>query len=583
MSLRIVKLFTILPAVLIFIIFNVISIKGQVIFTEIMFDVPGSDYNDEFIEVYNLSAQAVDLRGWQFSDSSSGDFLADAGMGLLLQPQQYAVILDGSYFDNSAAYDEVIPDSVLIIKIDDNAFGSSGLSNSQSERLALIDASGHTVQVYHYSLDNEPGYSDEKIILTQDNEAANWGNSLRKGGTPGFRNSIAPYDFDLCLAQEALQLRPRSVIKSGQTVQIDLALQNCGLKTFEKRARISLWLDVQNDSLWNETEPLIFEHEKDLSLRAGRDTMFSIAWQAQQAGRFHLCARLCSSFDENNFNNFVQKELLVLESSETLVINEIKYLTAENEPQWLELLNTGDRPLCLLSWGIADQKDTVEIDSCVFIHSGQYKVFAADSGLSARYGIPDSLIYILPGLPYFNKSQDIVYLLNPALGWVEQLPYEQSWLEGESRRNPSLERINPALDSRLARNWGPCTAAANATPGESNSVFTEIKNSTLKLKVSPNPFSPDGDGFEDRTIISIESPASSARARVEIYDVLGRKVRTLLDNRYIGSQFNVAWDGRFANGRKVRMGIYIIYAQILNDRDGLIKEFKETVVVAGKL
>jgi len=31
------------------------------------------------------------------------------------------------------------------------------------------------------------------------------------------------------------------------------------------------------------------------------------------------------------------------------------------------------------------------------------------------------------------------------------------------------------------------------------------------------------------------------------------------------------------------MGIYIIFAQILNDRDGIIKEMKDTVVVAGQL
>jgi len=556
---------------------------GQIIFSEVMFDVAGADYNDEFIELYNISSAAVDLKGWQFSDSSSSDWLTDAGMGLIIAPFRFAVILDHSYFDHSTTYDEIIPDSTLIITISDNAFGSNGLSNSHGERISLINSSGDTVQNYKYSVDNKPGYSDEKIILNADNSSENWANSLRQGGTPGFRNSVTPYDLDLGFTRNALDFHPALALKSGQTVHISLYLTNTGLRDYQNNVEIKIWLDVQRDSLLQPNEPLIFNEKFNINLGFDADTLIHVDWPAGRPGRYALSARLSSAADQNAFNDFCAKEMTVLESKESLVVNEIKFLTEENQPQWLELYNKGAAPLCLLNWAIADEKDTLLIDSCFFISPGQYKVIAADSGLCARYAVPDSLVCIYKKLPHFNKDGDAIYLLNPGLGWVEQLNYNKNWLEGEDARKPSLERINPQLDSRIPENWGPCTAAKEATPAKVNSIFTPLQSRKLKLSVTPNPFSPDGDGFEDYTVISLNAPSPTARARMEIFDILGRKVRTLLDNRFVGSHYTVVWNGRSDGGTKVRMGIYIIYLQLINDRNGLLNEQKETVVVAGKL
>ena len=84
-------------------------------------------------------------------------------------------------------------------------------------------------------------------------------------------------------------------------------------------------------------------------------------------------------------------------------------------------------------------------------------------------------------------------------------------------------------------------------------------------------------------MIAIKSPADGAKLRLEIYDINGHKIRSIKDNDFVGSSQNVVWDGRNDKGTVVRMGIYIIFAQILDDRNGVIQEFKETVVVAHKL
>ena len=328
---------------------------------------------------------------------------------------------------------------------------------------------------------------------------------------------------------------------------------------------------------------VIKNENMSIDLIPQQTTTIKTDWTPQQAGTYNFVALIESDADQNILNNMVTKEIMIVESRETVKINEIRFLTDEGESEWLELINVGDETLSLQDWAIADLKDTCRIDTSLILKSGEYKVLASDEGTVAKYGIDDSVICILDNFPSFNNTSETIFLLKPTGGWVEQVPYTIDWLEGEDWRKPSLERINYNLDSRIARNWGPSTDPAGATPGAKNSLFTLIKPNSLKIHIEPNPFSPDGDGFEDHTIISIESPAEAARMRLDIYDILGRKVRTIKDNSFTGSTINLVWDGQNDKGQKVNMGIYIIFLQILDDRNGVLKEIKESVVVAGKL
>jgi hypothetical protein len=568
----------------VFIVLTLMRLNAQITFTEVMYDVDGPDYNDEFIEIYNLSEiDSVDLTGWYLSDSTNFDGLVSAGEGMKISPNNYAVILDGSYFENSTIYDDVIPDSSLIIKIDGGAFSYNGLTNTEPKTLMLFDADSQLVDAYRYTTDNEPSFSDEKIILNTNNQLSNWGNSLVKGGTPGFRNSIAPFDLDIGFTMDALSFHPSFLIQTLQPVTINCTITNTGTQDFEGLVTINIFIDQNDDSLIDSQDEIILQEEFGIHIMSVETEVVQTEWAPRRAGKFQLIALIESEKDQNKLNNMIQKEIIIVESRETVRINEIKFLTDEKEPEWIELINTGDEPVSMQGWGIADLKDTCYIDTALIIQPGAFKIIASDTGMADKYNIQNSIICTLKKLPSFNNSSETIYLLNPAGGWVEQVPYTIDWLEGEEWRNPSLERISYNLDSRLARNWGPCTEASGATPGKQNSLFAPVSHKNLKMKIDPNPFSPDDDGFEDRTIISIASPAYAARMRLDIYDILGRKIRTIKDNSFTGSNIDVVWNGCDDKGRKVKIGIYIIFLQILDDRNGILKELKESVVVAGKL
>jgi hypothetical protein len=70
-----------------------------------------------------------------------------------------------------------------------------------------------------------------------------------------------------------------------------------------------------------------------------------------------------------------------------------------------------------------------------------------------------------------------------------------------------------------------------------------------RLTASPNPFNP-------RTTLRFDLPQAGA-ARLAVYDLAGRLVRTLVDGSLPQGANEVAWDGRDETGRPVSTGAYV--------------------------
>lgn len=85
--------------------------------------------------------------------------------------------------------------------------------------------------------------------------------------------------------------------------------------------------------------------------------------------------------------------------------------------------------------------------------------------------------------------------------------------------------------------------------GESGSLpkqFALIQN-------YPNPFNPT-------TLISFDLPVGSP-VRIDLYNALGQKIRTLADGTYHAGRHAVQWDGTDGGGRSVSGGVYIYRMQ----------------------
>jgi hypothetical protein len=73
---------------------------------------------------------------------------------------------------------------------------------------------------------------------------------------------------------------------------------------------------------------------------------------------------------------------------------------------------------------------------------------------------------------------------------------------------------------------------------------------------APNPFNPS-------TTIAFDVPAAG-RARLEVFDVRGRHVRSLLDADVQSGAHTARWDGRDGDGRRVGSGIYFYRLEAAN-------------------
>ena len=99
--------------------------------------------------------------------------------------------------------------------------------------------------------------------------------------------------------------------------------------------------------------------------------------------------------------------------------------------------------------------------------------------------------------------------------------------------------------------WGPCLLGTDAVDEAGDTTTDEPAASDdlgYRLRLAPNPFNPE-------THITFELPAA-AQVQLEVYDVLGRRVRTLAAESFGAGTHSVVWDGRSDGGQAVAGGAY---------------------------
>lgn len=574
-------MFQILVGILLSLFITFTPVRAQVVLSEIMFDALGSDSHDEFVEIVNLSKSvSVDLSGWQISDGEGTDSIIEFNDGAILQPGQFALILDPSYFDNSDTYDDLIPEGSLVLTIDNTTFGSRGFSNSTAETVSLINSDGGIMSQYIYSLGNDQGFSDEKIDLEGSNAPDNWADSKSSFGTPGAPNSVSLLNFDLAVFAADLELSPEPV-QAGQTLIITSTVRNVG-KNPVGQFKLIFFEDFNGDSLAGSGEELPPAFEFSSMLLPKDSTSFALQYSNVSPGEHLIFAKIEFDSDEDTTNNIAAKQFIVGFPERTAVINEIMYSPLSNQPEWIEILNLSSLAINLDKWSVSDS-DTGKraiFGSHSTLAPNGFFVLAEDSTILDFYNPPIGSVSFSKKLPSFNNDFDSVVLYDPLDVIMDWVNYSNDW-GGDT--GVSLEKINPALASNDSTNWSSSVTISGGTPAEQNSIFTQTLPSDTDLSISPNPFSPDNDGQEDFTIISYEVPVTTASVNIKIYDLRGRLVRFLANNQPSGSTHSIVWDGHDDNGRLSRIGIYVVFLQALNAEAGLLRTQKKTVVLATNL
>jgi hypothetical protein len=346
------KFFKKAAAVLVFLEVIPVTLWTQTVtISEIMADPAGADYYDEYIELYNISDSAVALSGWfliinDYSDTLS--FVADYGD--TLPAHGFALIMDRGYLVEykSSTYEDLIPDSALLITIQDNSFARSGLSNSAACQISLCNANGDTVSAV---LTRTPmsGYSWEKIKIEGGNDSSNWGQSRNLRGTPGFRNSLAPCNYDVAVSN----LKPVLAVDPDQ-VGIEFTIKNVGLQMAEG-VRIFCGVDRNADRRID----AIFLDEI-VTLQTGDSVVKRITLPDLRSGSHFILAGAQFAADELAENDLDSLNIDISFPPNCLIINEFMYYpAAEGGGEWIELFNISEDTIILNSWTFSDNATTV--------------------------------------------------------------------------------------------------------------------------------------------------------------------------------------------------------------------------------
>ncbi len=143
---------------------------------------------------------------------------------------------------------------------------------------------------------------------------------------------------------------------------------------------------------------------------------------------------------------------------------------------------------------------------------------------------------------YF-RINDTMIGLDPGSSSLEEKRYE--YLDADARALPVYYKLEDiSLDGQ--HEWfGPVQA----------SVASDVQGATVKplefdlTENYPNPFNPT-------TTIGFSLPVKS-EMRLEIYDIKGTRIRTLVNGEHLAGIFDVTWDGRNDVGEYVTSGIYL--------------------------
>lgn len=716
-----------------------------IIFSEIMFNNRTSIPNGEFIELFNTSfTDTIDVAGWKINYyTSNPDLIVDAGMGTKILPRQYAVIFENDY---AGGYN--LPLNALILKINDNAFGTSGMANTTDRDLNLINQVNQHIWTYIYSANNSSGYSDEKIFMIGDNSPSNWANSIVLNGTPGKSNSVAVKEYDLWVVN--ILTDPLFPI-ANDSVRIKAVVKNSGIR-LASNFEVIFKYDYNNDNTFD----VVLEKTITQSIPVGDSLIVeSDSLIRNLVNQVLVFCEINYSLDENRSNDTLTAYIKPGIASGSVLISEIIFTPRSGEPEWVELYNNSNSTINLKNWKISDVLSTptkVTITtSDLFLEPNKYIVLAsnisiinfydsipsqiqivnipslnndkdgvviyddrglvidsvfyfsdwgltnksierisfslpsndrnnwvasvADSGgtpgrqnsvLNIKsYNFQDVVIneimyeplkgfpeyveifnnsndsinlagwkiieggensfllssrsfYLNPGeffllvsdssifnqFPYLNEvrsysfikitgtsnlslsnSGDLILLKDVFNKTIDSVNYALDWHNPdiESYKGRSLERISPLLNSNDPRNWSTSVDKIGGTPIRQNSIYLKKIKSQTKLDISPNPFSPDQDGFEDHTIITYQLPVETAQIRVRIFDSIGRLVRVLADNEPAGSTGSIIFDGLDDNHQPLRIGIYIVLLEAINQQNGVVETIKRPVVIAKKL
>lgn len=300
------------------------NFNSRVVINEAMANPNGSsgpgkpEDRNEFVELYNISDENVNLSGWHITDFDASDIITTwVDSNLLIKypsiiinstnlpPYTFALILDPEYtmINPLGGYVQPynFPAGTLILTVGNTTIGDELQNNDplllfspDSAESTCFGTPFDTTDTFPYSAGD--GFSWERISPTAHDSANNWRVSIDpSGSSPGQENSVISFQ-DLAI----FNFYPLPTQPDSTGITLALEIYNKGYRD------AAVW----SFTIFNDVN---FNHKEDNreritllqgnSLKAQADTAFLFKWSNPAPGKNEVWALLNYNMDMDTTNN----------------------------------------------------------------------------------------------------------------------------------------------------------------------------------------------------------------------------------------------------------------------------------------
>jgi len=549
---------------------------GAIVVNEILYRRESAG-SPEFVELLNRSADTVNLKNWRIKAGSNSVVIDEE---ILLRANGYAVFTDHEGFAAQSDDIHYLPQFPVLTD-----GGSS---------IVVYNAEGEISDSLNYKQDwgdVSPGISlERKDPDGLSIDPANWSESISSSGsTPGEQNSRYEIDFippELLFASlrdEKLSVffdefilftDPNSEDESREP-RFSVNDENVRVLEFDPGEADRVILD---GSSLPANEELILQADELSDYKGNRTSTEQAVAQPVKPGSL--------VFNEIMYHPLSETEEFSGQSEYLEIYNRMNYSIS------LEGLYLHDEPNEMGDYSRMDPVNSklkmIPPRGFAVLYPEPQEMTLSESRIGKAFGLskesdPFGLRFERAGMGLILAGRP-VYLADSTGTVIDHVHYHPDWHNPNliTTQGISLERIKPDVETNDSSNWSSSTSVMGGTPAAQNSMLqvADGMNGNSEVELSPNPFSPDGDGVDDDLQISFNFDEPNYLVKVRIFDRYGRLVRKLADSHATGLNGSLSWDGSMDDGRSNRVGIYIIHIEAYDASTGKRKEFKETAVLA---
>ena len=559
--------------ILLFIGFTVkaqIANKFDIVIDELMADpTPQVNLpNNEWIELRNTTASAINLFGWRIADATG---TSGPMPSYNLLPDSFVTVCTASAVAAMSLYGPTI--AVTGFPSLDNTADIIYLRSPQNK---IIHTVNYTDAWYQNELKKDGGWTLEMIDTKNPcGGFSNWKASAdTKGGTPAKKN-VDAINADATAPQ---LLRAFATDSVNIVLVFDEPLDSVKAATANNYT-ISDGIGAPLQAIT--IAPTFDRVSLKLNIPLSRNKVYNVTATALTD---------CSG-NTITAKNMTRVGVSAIADSLNIVINEILFNPKSNGTDYVEIYNRSNKIIDLKQTYIANRNAAGVISSIKPLSAENYLLFpqdfmviTEDAAIIKRDFISKNreAFVTVASLPSFNDDKGNVIILNAQGSITDELQYDEKWHFKliDNREGVALERIDYNAPTQQQDNWhSAATSVGYGTPTYKNSQYKINDGVQGEIKITPEIVSPDNDGIDDFATIDYSFPSPGYVANIVIFDAAGRVVRNLQRNALCGSNGNYRWDGLGEKNQKLPVGIYIIYTQIFN-LQGKQKQFKHTIVLA---